>query len=320
MNIADEDTTAKPRSFSFSHAELRRPGSYFMRGENREVTLALQFGELKGALSLDALVNSLNLPPTHPDRQLLELVSPALNYMRSIQVGSPVPSELLDGRPSWMPKEHVVQRGAVTLWRALQLPLLDAAPQAELPPPGSDAEKLHQIARLVKLLLPDLAVEMIERRMRDVIVDIARVDWLRRMTSALQRTVGEMAQFSARHNADPAGDLARRGALQLRQVAIWGTERAMICDAVVADVNRLLVEADHARQRVWPQINLLRAFALDIEAVLARWNQAQMRSDGPRLRDLEDLLRLVSQRYAAFDPEIFMPPKRRPAGKREYDA
>lgn len=320
MNIADEDTPAKPRIFSFSHAELRRPGSCFMRGENREVTLALKFGDLKGALPLDALVSSLNLPQFHPDRQLLELVPPALNYMRNIQVGSPVPSELLDGQPSWTPKDHVLQRGAVTLWRALQRPLSGASPQAVLPPPGSDAEKLHQTARLVKLLLPDLDVETIERRMRDVIVDIARVDWLRRMTSALQRTVGELAQFSARHSADPAGDLARRGALQLRQVAIWGTERAMICDTAVADVNRLLVEADHARKRVWPQINQLRAFALDIEAVLARWGQAQMRSDGPRLRDLEDLLRLIIQRYAAFDPAIFMLPTSQHGDGRHYDA
>ena len=211
-----------------------------------------------------------------------------------------------------------MRRSVAALWRGLQLSLSEpVVPASGLP--DEHTAMLQRTAKLVRRLLPELPIEAVERRMNDAVAEIARVDWLRRATTAVQRIVGEMAQYSARYPADAAGDLAKRAALQLRQVAIWGTERAMRCDAAVADTTRLLKQPEQVARHAWPQINLLRAFALDVEAILLRWQQAMARSEGPRLRDVEEVQRLVHQRYARFDPTIFTPPERLATWQGEAD-
>jgi hypothetical protein len=302
--------------FDFQHPDLRRSGTEFVRDDAREVVLKMNFGDLTGTLSLDSLASSLQIPAAHPDQELLSLTPAALQYVRRIRTGDAIPSELVDGRPSWLPHAHVLQRAAGVVWRALQGPLAALQPGTVLPPPGNASANLQQAAQLLLQLLPGVTVEEVEERMHDVIVDVARVDWLLRSMGTLQRTVGELAQFAVKHGTDPIGDLARRCALLLRNVAVWGTEKAMMGDAAVGDVNRLLADPGLLKRRAWPTICMLRALVLDVEPIVLRWSEANGREGGPRLRDLEDMLRLTSQRYGQFDPDIFLPRRRLADGSR----
>lgn len=295
-----------PRHFDFRHPEIRRTGAIFVRDASRAAMLKMDFGDLKGSLPLDRLAGSLELVPDDPDRRLLQMVPAALSFRREIRAGDPVPSEILDGRPSWAPRHHVVQRAVGVVWRALRgaLEVLDRPAGHQ---PDADSTDTRRLARGLLGLVPDLDIAEAEARLETLIMDLARVDWLNRAVSALQRMVGEIAQFSSQHAADASGDLARRCAIKLRDVAIWGTAQAMTADSALADVNRLL--ADPAMERgAWPVIAMLRALALDVEPAVLLWQDSKARQDGPRLRDLEDLLRLVSQRYGQFDPSIFQPP------------
>lgn len=299
--------TALPERFSFHHPELRRPGAAFLRDAGRNVMLKMDFGEMKGSLPIDRLAGSLQLPPDAADRELLALVPQALRYVRQVQADDPLPSELIEGRPSWMPRPHVLQRAIAAVWRAVQGPIAVLESNTLPPRPDPSDTDVRSVARSLLGLFPDVTIAQVEERLETVIVDVARVDWLRRATATLQRTVGELAQFSARHGSDAMGDLARRSALQLREVTIWGTEKAIVADTAVGDINRLLAEPELLRHKAWPAICALRALVLDVEPVLLHWQQARQRSDGPRLRDLEDILRLTLQRYAGFDPAMFMP-------------
>jgi|GEM_PF-1885391 len=301
--------------FDFQHPDLRRLGTEFVRDDAREVVLKMNFGELKGTLTLDSLSNSLQIPAEHSDIELLTLVPAALFYVRRVRAGDAIPSELVDGRPSWMPHAHVLQRAASVVWRALQGPLAALQLDAALPPPGNTRASLQQAAQLLLRLLPGATAEEVEERMHDLIVEVARVDWLRRSMGTLQRTVGELAQFAVKHGADPIGDLARRCAILLRDVAVWGTEKAMVGDAAIGDVNRLLADPDLMKRKAWPTICMLRALVLDVEPIVLRWSEANAREGGPRLRDLEDMLRLTSQRYGQFDPGLFQPPRRMAGGR-----
>lgn len=309
--LLSPDTTL-PERFSFRHADLRRAGTVFLRGDDRGTLLKMEFGELKASLPLDRLARSLEPAPDGHDQALLALVPDALCYLRQIRADDPVPGELIDGRPSWLPKPHVLNRAVATVWRAVQAPAQPEAPP--LAPDSADVDRLA-VARRLLGLFPDMILAQAEAHLQAVVEDLARVDWLRRAIATLQRTVGELAQFSALHAGEPLGDLSRRTALQLREITIWGTGRAMDADAAVADIQRLLAEPALLRHRAWPAICALRALILDVEPVLLRWQVARDRSDGgPRQRDLDDLLRLTLQRYAGFHPDRFIPAPVRPAG------
>lgn len=313
--LLSPDTSAIPDRFSFRHADLRRAGAVFVRGDDRGTLLKMEFGELKASLPLNRLGRSLEPAPDAHDQALLALVPDALCYLRQIRAEDPVPGELIDGRPSWLPQPHVLNRAVGTVWRAVQDPQAPAS--AVAPPLQADSAEFDRLAVARRLLglFPDLALAQAEAHLQAVVEDLARVDWLRRATATLQRMVGELAQFSARHAGEPVGDLSRRTALQLREISIWGTSRALAADAAVADIRRLLAEPARLRHRAWPAICALRALILDVEPVLLRWQAARDRSDGgPRQRDLEDLLRLTLQRYAGFNPARFIPAPARPAG------
>jgi len=301
-------STPLPERFSFQHADLRRTGAVFVRGPDRLPMLKMDFGELKGSLPLDRLPVSLQLHGDGIDSELLALVPEALRYVRQVRADDPVPSELRDGRPSWLPRPHVVQRAVGAVWRAVEGPLalLDSAPPIQNNAGFDGAAR--DLARQLLGLFPDVTIAQVEERVTGVVSDLARVDWLRRATTVLQRTVGEMAQFSVQNANNTAGDLARRSALQLRDITIWGTEKAIVADAAVGDINGLLAQPELLRRKAWPAICALRALALDVEPIILLWQSARDRADGgPRLRDLEDILRLTLQRYAGFDPALFMP-------------
>jgi hypothetical protein len=313
------DKTTLPDRFCFQHAELRRAGTVFVRGDDRRTLLKMDFGELKGSLPLDRLARSLDLPPDSHDHALLALVPDALSYMRQIRADDPVPGELIDGRPSWLPKPHVLDRAAATIWRAVQgLPELA---QVHTPPSQHDPAQtadMQTMARRLLGLFPEMTIAQAEAHLQAVVSDLARVDWLRRAIATLQRMVGELAQFSVLHASEAVGDLGRRTALQLREVTIWGTNRALAADTAVGDIPRLLAQPDLLRHKAWPAICALRALILDVEPLLLRWQAARDRSDGgPRQRDMEDLLRLTLQRYAGFNPDRFIPIPDRPAEARD---
>ncbi|MEK9969752.1 MAG: hypothetical protein VW600_11495 [Ferrovibrio sp.] len=279
-----------------------------MRGTDRLPMLKMDFGDIKGSLPLDRLRASLQFHPDGIDGELLALVPQALRYVRQVQADDPVPTELQDGRPSWVPRPHVVQRAVALVWRAIQGPV-DVLQSGPLPqrPDSADTDVGH-LARGLLGLHPGITPAQAEATLSTVVNDIARVDWLRRAIATLQRTVGELAQLSAQHANTGTGDLARRSALQLRDITIWGTEKAIAADAAVGDINGLLAEPDLLRQKAWPAINALRVLTLDVEPIILLWQAARDRADGgPRMRDLEDILRLTLQRYAGFDPALFLP-------------
>lgn len=300
-------TGGLPTYFDFRHPEIRRAGAVFVRDASRAAMLKMDFGDLKGSLPLDRLATSFALAPHDPDRALLQMLPAALRFRREIRAGDPVPSEILDGSPSWTPRPHVIQRAVGVVWRALRGPL-EMLDQTPAQPSHTDGADQRRLARALLGLVPGIDLVEAEARLEAVTLDVARADWLNRAVSALQRMVGEMAQFSSLHTSEASGDLARRSAIQLREVAIWGTAQAMTADSAVADVNRLLADPVQLKRRAWPVLGLLRTFALDVEPAVLLWQDCKARSDGPRLRDLEDLLRLVSQRYGQFDPSIFQPP------------
>jgi len=292
-------------SFAFNHPDLRRPGVEFVRDEDRAVILRKDFGELHGTFRLDGLPISLDLPPDHPDLPLLKLLPGALLYTRRVAHGDPVPSELLNGAPSWTPRAEILEKSTSLVFRTLQGRFAALQPGEALPDFRNDGGDITAMADFLAGRLANATRDDIAQRLQQIALDLGRVEWLRRATSSLQRTVGEIAQYSAQKTGQQAGDLARKCALTLRRPTIWATELAMIADASVADINRLLADPSLAEKRVWPAIRDLRAFILDVEPILQHWAGQRKRTESMRGDDWKALLRRVTHKYATFDPALY---------------
>lgn len=299
MPLRLDMTGELPTHFLFRNPELRGAAAEFLREEDREPVIRKDLGTLKGKLSVADLADSLDLAAEHPDRKLLQIVPDALRHVRRVRNGDPIPSELISGQPSWSPSQPAINRATLAVWRVLQrVPMAQTMME---PDPGD----VTDLGRVLPTLLKDLSVQEAEERAQGVILDLARTDRLRRAITGLQRTVGELAQYSAQHGQKSSGPAARNAALFLRAPVIWGTEQAVALDAVMADILNLLVHPEIREQKAWPLMRRLRILMLDCEPVFLRWQAAMALPNGMPPREVEEIHRLVAQRYKVFDPSVF---------------
>lgn len=283
--------------FAFAEPRLRRESAVFVRDERREAVLRIDLGGVQASIALAQVRSTLELAHESPDVKLLGLVGVALHYARAIRAGDPLPSELVDGRPSWTPKNQFLARAREKLERALKMPLETAAAQTgRVALLESDASPLVQALARGRVRGEDL---------QELVGSMARVDWLSRAVMQIQRAVGEMATLASKRHFGRHGELARTAALGLREASMWGTARAMLADSLVSDLPRLIVDMPRFVGPLWGHIATLRAFVLDVEPILELWNAAQLRDGGPSEGDLDAVARLVRQRCVPFQGDRF---------------
>ncbi|HEX9465344.1 MAG TPA: hypothetical protein VGB82_22295 [Alphaproteobacteria bacterium] len=95
-------TAGKPTHFVFQHKVFSVQGSYFaLADDTREPTFFVPLGDMQGVLSLPQLASGFDIKADSPDAALLDVVAKGLAYVKRIQPGDSIPSELLDGTASW---------------------------------------------------------------------------------------------------------------------------------------------------------------------------------------------------------------------------
>ncbi len=289
--------------FQFEHMAFNQPGAHFAVSTYREVVFRVALGELDASLDLDRVAGTLGLPHDSSDRRLLKLVPVAMRYRRRLGNGDPLPSEAVDASPSWTPKPHLVLRAVGRIGQAIGAAdmFADRAPPAE----SMVRAALDGLARAVRDRINPRALELSAGDIAQIAFDTARVDWICRTLIDLQQAVGGIARLAAARQGPPRAERARAVAHGLRDAVVWGSERAMHLDTIVADPLRAFGNVPDFKARLWPAMAGLRAFILDIEPLLAAWDAARDRRGGPTDNDLEALQRLVSARYSPFDPGLF---------------
>lgn len=87
----------------FHHQFFAKLGScYFQVSDTtREPVLMVEYGEQMVALPLPGLKRELDLAADSDDGKMLELVIKGLKFVNVIQMGDPLPSEILSGKASW---------------------------------------------------------------------------------------------------------------------------------------------------------------------------------------------------------------------------
>jgi len=300
-------------AFDFESTALRREDAHFARDIQRVPHYYFGLGGLEVSIPLlqfeATAFESRGEAVTRQDRRLLEMIGPALRYRRAIRIGDTLPSELADGRPSWAPKSHLLMRAIQQIGVALgdRGPAGEQRSTSPIPPP----HELSAEDALEKLAIaagswgrPGRKPAGVED-VTDLAQSLARVDWLNRRIQRVQQCVGELARVATGGSKGRREAFARSAALGLRTPVIWATARALAADMTVADVLRALGDIAAFNRRIWPQIAVLRAFALDVEPIIGQWQETRLRPGGPLESDLDALNRMVQIRYIPFDADVF---------------
>jgi len=88
--------------FTFQHKVFSVPKSYFaIADDTQEPTFFVPLGDVQGVLSMPQLVSGFDIKPDSSDAALLKIVERGLRFVKRIQPGDSIPSELLDGSASW---------------------------------------------------------------------------------------------------------------------------------------------------------------------------------------------------------------------------
>lgn len=282
-----------------AHPEFGRGDAHFAAGMDREIVMRQTLGDLGTAIKLDQVPVMLGLSADAADRRALRFVPAALRFRRTLRKGDALPDELFDGRPSWTPKPHRIARAVRRLSLAIGAPDAPKDIENDLPAVYRELTRwLHDRGMPGKTQIDSADIAQ-------VATDAARVDWLCRAIIAVQQCLGALARTAAGRQNAHQSDAARATARGLRDAVVWASARAMAADQIVADPFAALRDVPAFAARLWPIVASLRAFALDIEPLMERWEAARGRRGGPTAQDLDQMLRLVSVRWADFDPALF---------------
>lgn len=115
------DAVVNPRAneeFHFEHKLFSVNGCVFRKaGNGGGVSLYMPLGNVMVAVPVDKLVRTFDIDETSADALLLRRVSAALKYVQEIRPGDSIPSEIIDGRASWMvdPKYLMAAKARLSL-------------------------------------------------------------------------------------------------------------------------------------------------------------------------------------------------------------
>lgn len=249
--------------FDFTSAYLKQKHMVFTRTPDREPVLKVDFGGNSAAVPLAMVDSAAELSAGHPDLSLLRIVAPALNYCETIAAGDPIPSELIDGRPSWRVAEGTLER--------VEQRILEALSARSAGDGTTEAANVSEIIARELIGIDTRRKSHIVDQIRDHLDSAARSVRLREDVTRCQRMVGEMATLGTQREAFAEQDRLRDAALKLRSVMVWATKRTMGLDMLANDIRGAIADQERLGARVWPAINELRAWSLDIAPVRRAW-------------------------------------------------
>lgn len=298
------DTDTAPTqcgTFSFESSYLRQRDAVFVRTADRQPVLRFDFGGNQATVPLATIPAAAELHDRHPDLVLLQLVEPALLYRETIAAGDPIPTEIINGRPSWSVQARTAKRVEQRILEALCAQSAGNGAEAAEDPAERIAKQLMGVdtrrnPQIVQGLQNHLDAAVFAMQLSDDI-------------TAGQRMVGEMATLAAQREAFAEQDRIKDAALKLRHVIVWATKRMMALDMLANDIRGALVDRDQLSRQTWPAINELRAWALDLAPAVRTWNEMGKAAADLRIGDIENLHRLISIRFSTFDPAIYRQPR-----------
>jgi hypothetical protein len=115
-----EDTQQKVENteFSFQHKLFLLPSVVFKQAlDGSGPVMQLDLEAVRATIAASTICDSFGIPAGSPDAKLIDLVSRALKYVKEVRHGDSIPSEILDGRASWLidPKYAEIANAKLTV-------------------------------------------------------------------------------------------------------------------------------------------------------------------------------------------------------------
>lgn len=288
-----------PNRFNFTSRLLTKQDAEFVRQSNREVVLKVLIGVQTTIFPLRSLAAHPDLGADHQDIELLPCVERALFFRRAVRSGDKIPTELSTGRPSWTPQKHIVNRATSTVLAQLSAKLPEIATH--------NHEKEDAASTIAPFLVKSGgSIEEMSERIEILTDSLACLIAIRNAVATIQHIVGRIAKEIKTSAYQQSVERLKQIGVLLRRLSNWATKELMRLDGECAQILPALLEPGHMEQRVWPRINRLRAWMIDIEPIVESWGQIadnSLSTSGPE-RDIFD--RMVTIRYGdGFDPNIY---------------
>ena len=295
--------------FAFEIPALARGDAFFAVDDYRKIVFRIDLGEAKTSVDLSHVAALFEVPARSRDARLLTLVPTALRYCRTLKAGQALPSEAVDGRPSWDPKPHLVVRAVRRIGAAVGGPPLPLhTPMADTGLQSADEimeEALEALVDWVSSFANPRKLGLAADEIVAIAVDVARVERLCRSIVDLQQDVGAIAKIAAARQNPWRSERARAIALGLREALVWSSAVAIELDAVASDPLRAFGNVDDFRLRLWPKMAALRTFLLDFEPLRRQLEAARAQANGPNDQELDEMQRLLAVRQP-FDAGRFL--------------
>jgi hypothetical protein len=108
----NEEFRFEHKLFSVNSCVFRRTG-----GAGSGVSLYMPLGNVMVAVPVDKIVKTFDIPTDSADAALLSRVAAALKYVQEVRPGDSIPSEIINGRASWMvdPKFLAAAKAKISL-------------------------------------------------------------------------------------------------------------------------------------------------------------------------------------------------------------
>ena len=108
----NEEFRFEHKLFSVNSCVFRRTG-----GAGGGVSLYMPLGNVMVAVPVDKIVRTFDIPTNSGDAALLSRVAAALKYVQEVRPGDSIPSEIINGRASWMvdPKFLAAAKAKISL-------------------------------------------------------------------------------------------------------------------------------------------------------------------------------------------------------------
>ena len=273
--------------------------------------IVVQLGEREAVIPLRSIQREFGITDASADGQMLALIAEALDFVPSLRIGDPLPSEVLTGAASWRPDPDHLRRALMRLQLQL-VGWLRGETGAE--PLAFDAEALaradsdpivrHQIQEAFQRAAAHLGLsskDAVVAQLESLAGELAYIEALReRLLDRVRLMTRRIDGYSRTFH----GDVSQRGSLErlrflsaaaLRQLSGRFAEQ----DAQAGEVMAVLRHLDNHRGFIRCNRDWLYRTQIAWEPLLSEWDKT------PHLPD-EDHRTLLTLTYQFLAPQ-FMP-------------
>jgi hypothetical protein len=282
--------------------------------DDRVAALALNINSLDVVVPLRAVAQLFGIRPDSADGQMLHLVEQGLRYVPSLQIGDPLPSEVLTGEASWEPREYHRRTAAAKLqlqlvaWigGATEVDEARVTPQMLIVAVEDPAlrprleEGLRRAASQLGIEGGGKAVaELIQAAAKELSYFEALRDWLLDRVRGLMKRLHRISQDMSSMAASRRETLVQVVRLASAAVSELEAQFAAV-DAKTADIIAMLQDLERQRDALRPARDQLYSAFLGWEPILKAWgsmpSSLQKEPDGV-WKTIDDTYRFLAPRY-----------------------